>query len=60
MTYLFDTNETTLSKVKNFSLYPIKPGQYFICADTGDIYYDTQDGVRKHLTDIIEDRKSVV
>ena len=54
MEYLFDTNETTLSKVKDISLCPIKPGQYFICTDTGDIYYDTKDGVRKHLTDIID------
>ncbi len=51
MEYLFDVNEVVLSKVKDIQ---IKPGQYLICTDTGDVFYDTKDGVRKHLTDIVD------
>lgn len=54
MSYLFDTYETTLSKVKDVSLCPIKPGQYLLCTDTGDIFYDTENMMRKHLTDIVD------
>lgn len=54
MSYFFSAYETTCSKVKDTSLCPIAPGQYFICKDSGDVFYDTEDGVRKHLTDIID------
>lgn len=54
MGYLFSAYETTRSKVMDVSLRPIIAGQYLICTDTGDVFYDTEDGVRKHLTDIIE------
>lgn len=54
MSYFFSAFETTRSKVKNTSLCPIAPGQYLICTDSGDVFYDTEDGVRKHLTDIID------
>ena len=51
MKTLFHTVETVKSKVKQL---PISPCQYLICTDSGDIYYDTMDGVRKHMTDIID------
>lgn len=54
MGYFFSAFETTRSKVKDTSLCPITPGQYLICTDSGDVFYDTEDGVRKHLTDIID------
>lgn len=54
MDYFFSAFETTRSKAKDTSLCPIAPGQYFICTDSGDVFYDTADGVRKHLTDIID------
>lgn len=54
MSYFFSAYETTRSKVNDTSLRPIVPGQYLICTDSGDVFYDTKDGVRKHLTDIID------
>lgn len=54
MSYFFSAFETTRSKAKDTSLCPIEPGQYLICKDSGDVFYDTEDGVRKHLTDIID------
>lgn len=54
MGYFFSAYETTRSKVKDTSLCPIVPGQYLICTDSGDVFYDTEDGARKHLTDIID------
>lgn len=54
MDILFHAIETVKSKAKRTDLYPIKAGQYLICTDSGDIYYDTTDGTRKHLTDIID------
>jgi len=54
MSYFFSAFETTRSKAKDTSLCPIAPGQYLICKDSGDVFYDTEDGVRKHLTDIID------
>lgn len=54
MDYFFSAFETTISKAKNTILYPVVPGQYLICTDSGDVFYDTEDGVRKHLTDIID------
>ena len=54
MGYYFRTYETVLSKAENPTLVPIIPGRYLICKDTGDIFYDTNDGTRKHLTDIVD------
>ena len=54
MGYYFRTYETVLSKAQNPTLVPIIPGRYLICKDTGDIFYDTNDGTRKHLTDIVD------
>lgn len=54
MDYFFNAYETTRSKVKDTGLCPIVPGQYLICTDSGDVFYDTEDGVRKQLTDIID------
>lgn len=54
MDYFFSAFETTRSKVENTSLCPVVPGQYLICKDSGDVFYDTEDGIRKHLTDIID------
>lgn len=54
MGYFFSAFETTRSKVMDTSLCPIAPGQYLICKDSGDVFYDTEDGARKHLTDIID------
>ena len=50
----FRTYETVLSKAQNTTTVPIVPGRYLICTDTGDVFYDTKDKVRKHLTDIID------
>lgn len=54
MSYYFRTYETVLSKAQDTAVVPIVPGRYLICTDTGDIFYDTGDKVRKHLTDIID------
>lgn len=54
MGYFFRTYETVFSKAKDTTIVPIVPGRYLICTDTGDIFYDTKDRVRKHLTDIID------
>lgn len=54
MDYFFSAFETTRSKVKDTVLCPVVPGQYLICTDSGDVFYDTENGVRKHLTDIID------
>lgn len=54
MGYYFRTYETVLSKAQNTTTVPIVPGRYLICTDTGDVFYDTKDKVRKHLTDIID------
>ena len=54
MGYFFRVYETVKSKVKDTGQIPIVPGQYLICTDTGDLYYDTADRKRRHLTDIID------
>lgn len=54
MGYNFRVFETVKSKVKDTTAIPIVPGRYLICTDSGDVYYDTADSVRKHLTDIID------
>ena len=54
MGYNFRVFETVKSKAENTALIPITPGRYLICTDTSDVYYDTKDNVRKHLTDIID------
>ena len=54
MSYYFRTYETVLSRAQDTTVVPIVPGRYLICTDTGDIFYDTRDKVRKHLTDIID------
>lgn len=54
MGYYFRTYETVLSKAQDTNLVPIVPGRHLICTDTGDVFYDTADKVRKHLTDIID------
>lgn len=54
MGYNFRVYETVKSKAENTGICPIMPGQYLICTDSGDVYYDTGDNVRKHLTDIID------
>lgn len=52
--FQFQAFEVVRSMVDNLELCPIAPGQYLICTDSGDLFYDTKDGVRKHLTDIID------
>lgn len=54
MSYFFRAYETTRFKAMDTTLCPISPGQYLICKDSGDVYYDTEDGVRKQLTDIVD------
>ena len=54
MGYNFRVFETVKSKAENTALSQITPGRYLICTDTSDVYYDTKDNVRKHLTDIID------
>lgn len=54
MGYYFRTYETVLSKAQSTTAIPIVPGRHLICTDTGDVFYDTKDGVRKHLTDVID------
>lgn len=54
MSHFFKAYETYQSKVLNTGLCPIKPGQYLICIDTGNVYYDTNENVRRQLTDIID------
>lgn len=54
MGYFFRVYETVKTKVNDTDKIPIVPGQYLICVDSGDLYYDTADSKRKHLTDIID------
>lgn len=54
MSYMFKAYETYQSKVLNTELCPIRPGNYLICIDTGNVYYDTNENVRKPLMDIID------
>lgn len=54
MGYFFQVKETVKSVVNDTEQIPLVPGQYLICTDTGDLYYDTADSRRKHLTDIID------
>lgn len=54
MGYFFRVCETVKSVVKDIEKIPIIPGQYLICTDTGDLYYDNADSKRQHLTDIID------
>lgn len=54
MSFNFRVYETVKSKAENKEICPIVPGQYLICTDSGDVFYDTGDKVRKHLTDIID------
>lgn len=51
MSNYFSVFETVRSKIDSI---PITACQYLMCTDSGDIFYDTKDGVRKHLTDIID------
>lgn len=54
MGYFFQVKETVKSVVNDTEQIPLVPGQYLICTDTGDLFYDTADSKRKHLTDIID------
>lgn len=52
--YYFQAKEVLRSIVENTELVPIVPGQYLICTDSGDLFYDIADSKRVHLTDIID------
>lgn len=52
--YPFKVFETYQNKVLNTELCPISPGQYVICVDTGNVYYDSGENTRKQLTDVID------
>ena len=51
---MFHSAETVKAKAQADGVIPIVPGQYLICTDTGDIFYDDKDGIRRHLTDVID------
>lgn len=52
--YPFKVFETYQNKALNTELCPISPGQYVVCIDTGNIYYDSGENKRKQLTDVID------
>lgn len=52
--YNFRAIETLQSKVNDVAACPISPGQYIICVDSGSVYYDTSNYIRKPLKDIID------